>query len=37
MTRYDLGWGLGALLGVAMAVLLAPAWVPLMLIDRRKR
>lgn len=38
MTRYDLGWGLGCVVGALMAVLLAPVWVPLMLIDdRRKR
>ena len=35
MTRSDLGWGLGALVGLLMAVVLAPVWVPLMLIDDR--
>ncbi|WP_417119023.1 hypothetical protein [Olsenella phocaeensis] len=36
MTRSDLGWGLGALVGLLMAVVLAPVWVPLSAWDRAR-
>lgn len=36
MTRYDLGWGLGCVAGLLMAVLLAPVWVPCAVIGRAR-
>mgnify|MGYP001644017531 CR=1 FL=1 len=37
MTRSDLGWGLGALVGLLMAVVLAPVWVPCAMVETWNR